>query len=259
MKTMLKGWLTGAGVAASLMVAVQAAPVSGSQGEVVLMQNSDGHTTVRAVSGELHTRSAQPWTPDRLQAALKAMPKGGVSRGKALHSSMLCSSCHGAAGESVSPNWPSLNGQRADYTYKMLLDYQSGLRREDHRAGVMNAVAELLSQQDMADLAAFYAAQPLTPASREGNAATLKMVRKGDPQRLATPCASCHGLGGQGGINETPALAGLPVTYFVRTMQHYKHGSRHNDAQQAMRAFAKPLSDEEIVQLAHYYAAMPKP
>lgn len=206
------------------------------------------------LAGHAQQGTQVKWTPASLRVALSEMPAGDVSKGKVLHNDLFCASCHGVAGEALTPNWPSLAGQRAEYTYKMLLDYHSGLRREDERAGVMNAVAEMLSKQDMADLAAFYAAQSLPAAAHAADAATAQLIRRGEPSRLVTPCASCHGLHGQGGINETPALAGLPRDYFIRTMQHYRDGSRHNDALQAMRAFAKPLTDAEIMALADYYA-----
>jgi len=211
--------------------------------------------SLAALASEPAAPAAQAWTPALLAQALQGMPKGDAERGKQLHGDLFCASCHGVAGESTTNNWPSLAGQRAEYTYKMLLDYKSKLRVEDERGHLMAAVAHFLTQQDMADLAAFYAAQPL-PAMQggSGNEVAEKLVRKGDPTRLITPCAACHGLHGQGGVNETPALAGMTPEYFVRTMKHYRDGKRVNDSKQAMRAFAKSLTDAEIEALAAYYA-----
>jgi cytochrome c553 len=84
-----------------------------------------------------------------------------------------------------------------------------------------------------------------------------QLVRKGDPSRLITPCASCHSTRGQGGKFEAPALAGQNPLYFVRTLLDYQTGHRSNDAAQAMRAFAKRLSRDEIEALATYYADLP--
>ncbi|MFZ5465693.1 MAG: c-type cytochrome [Pseudomonadota bacterium] len=206
-----------------------------------------------AMASEPAAPAAPAWTPATLTQALQAMPKGDASRGKQLHGDMFCASCHGVAGESTTMNWPSLVGQRAEYTYKMLLDYKTKLRVEDQRGHLMVTAVQTLKEQDMADLAAFYAAQPL-PAMQGGNEVAEKLVRQGDPTRLVTPCAACHGLHGQGGVNETPALAGMTPEYFVRTMKHYRDGKRNSDAMQAMRAFAKPLTDAEIEALAAYYA-----
>ncbi|MEW6764456.1 MAG: c-type cytochrome [Pseudomonadota bacterium] len=199
------------------------------------------------------TPAAPAWTSATLAQALQTMPKGDAVRGKQLHGDNFCASCHGEAGEATTMNWPSLAGQRAEYTYKMLLDYKTERRSEDARGHLMVTAVHTLSEQDMADLAAFYAAQPL-PAMNGGNDVAEKLVRKGDPTRLVTPCAACHGLHGQGGVNETPALAGMTPEYFVRTMQLYRDGSRSSDAAKAMRAFAEPLTDAEIEALASYYA-----
>lgn len=240
-------------------VLLAADTVPNPKAEVMLIKEQAGKASVQMLEGHAHVRPAVAWTPAAVFAALSEMPQPDAQRGKVLHSDLFCASCHGVAGESISNNWPSLAGQRAEYTYKMLLDYQSGLRREDEKASIMKAEAELLSKQDMADLAAFYAAQPLPVAAHVANAATSHMIRKGEASRLVTPCASCHGLHGQGGINESPALAGLPRDYFIRTMQYFRDGKRNNDSVKAMRAFAKPLTDAEIIALADYYAPVVAP
>jgi cytochrome c553 len=198
---------------------------------------------------------AVPWTPLTWFQAQKAMPKGEVAVGEKLHQELFCASCHGAKGESVSGNWPALNGQRAVYTYKQLLDYKSGLRHEDQRSAIMVTVAQMLNEQQMADLAAFYQAQSLTAC--ELNKAKPMLVKHGDPERLLTPCAACHGAQGQGGVNETTALRGMPRDYFVRTMHAFREGKRHNDTMKGMRQFAMPLTYKEIEELADYYACEP--
>lgn len=240
----------------SALLAADAA--STPKAEVIVIDKQAGHTSVQMLEGHAHLRPAVAWTPATLSQALRDMPAPDVQRGKELHSSMFCASCHGVAGESVSDNWPSLAGQRTNYTYKMLLDYQSGLRHENETASIMKAEAELLTKQDMADLAAFYAAQPLPAMSAQGSAkgsvSAETLVRHGDTARLITPCASCHGLHGQGGINEASALSGMSAEYFIRTMHDFRDSKRSNDAVKAMRAFAKPLTDEEIIALANYYA-----
>lgn len=83
-----------------------------------------------------------------------------------------------------------------------------------------------------------------------------KLARRGDLTRLITPCASCHGTAGQGGVNETPALAGQTVGGFVRTMHDYRDSKRVTDANQGMRQFAAPLTPQEIRELAAYYAGL---
>ncbi len=200
------------------------------------------------------------WTPEALQESLANMPKGDVQRGKELNQTMMCASCHGDAGTALSRNWPSTAGQRVEYTYKTLQDYAQGRFAQHQGAGAMAAIAGLLSQQQMSDLATYYAQQGLPQATVKPTLTKAErknvdiLVRKGDVNRLITPCASCHGVKGEGGINETPALAGQEALYFERTMQAYKQGTRSTDSYGLMRMVAANLTDAEIKALAAYYA-----
>lgn len=206
-----------------------------------------------------------PRTPSvaEVRTTLAAMPRGNVQRGRQLNQSLMCASCHGDDGVAPTQNWASLAGQRAAYTYKSLLDYQRGGRHENPRATLMAVAVKGMSRQDMADVAAYFANLPAkaAPAPRLDKAAHAhaeRLARRGDPARLLTPCASCHGAAGQGGVNETPALAGQSVGSFVRTMQDYREGRRVTDANQGMRQFAERLTMAEIRELAAYYAHLGK-
>jgi cytochrome c553 len=212
-----------------------------------------------AVMAEGH-QTAEPWTVGGLRTNLAAMPAGDVARGEKLNQDMMCASCHGDAGQALTRNWPSTAGQRAVYTYKTLQDYAAGRFAKHAGADAMAALSGMLSQQDMADLAVFYATKSLPTASERPSLDAKawqvadQLARQGDAKRLITPCASCHGVKGEGGINETPALAGQEAYYFERTMQAYQQGTRATDVHAAMRQFATSLSDAEIQALAAYYA-----
>ncbi len=78
---------------------------------------------------------------------------GNSEAGKA--KSQVCQACHGVDGNSSDPTYPRLAGQYEDYMIKALQDYKSGARKN----AIMNGLAAPLSEQDMADLAAFYASQ----------------------------------------------------------------------------------------------------
>ena len=216
-------------------------------------------STYAFAGGHEEAVEAQAWTPKTLRESLAAMPAGDISRGKETHDRLYCASCHGAAGEAPSRNYPHLAGQRAEYTYKMLVDYKDYRRDEGTgRAQSMVQLSQLLTEQQMADLAVYYESLPFP----EGNgtlSGTPLLVSKGDPQRLLTPCASCHGVSGEGGRNETPALAGQVKDYFIRTMHNFKEEHRDNDTEEGMRQFVHDLTEEEIETLAEYYASMPKP
>lgn len=207
--------------------------------------------------------AAKPWTPASLRTALAALPPGEAERGRVVNQQLFCASCHGDTGVAPTQNWPHLAGQKAAYTAKMLLDYQSRLRAENHGAALMHDIAVMMTPQQIADVSAFYAVQPAPrddgtprPVAAPGVSAE-QLVRKGDPARLLTPCASCHGVQGQGGKLEAPALAGQNPLYLTRTLLNYQSGKRANDAARGMSAFAKKLSRSEIDALATYYADLP--
>ena len=82
---------------------------------------------------------------------------GDAKAGKA--KAQACAACHGADGNSVNPEWPSLAGQHASYISKQLADFKAGEERKDP---VMAGQVAPLSAEDMADLGAYFAT--LTPA-----------------------------------------------------------------------------------------------
>jgi cytochrome c553 len=188
------------------------------------------------------------WTVE----TMKLVASGNAEKGKQLN--QTCAGCHGAEGLSAMPVNPHLAGQDAAYTYKQLKDYKDKTRAN----AIMSGLVAGLSDQDMADLAAFYAAQKPPPASGTGSDAAKELVTYGDGKRLVPACNSCHGPKGEGNPRSKgmPMLAGQTVDYFKQTMQAYRSGARANDVYSVMRSVAKELTDEEIAALASYYAAL---
>ena len=177
---------------------------------------------------------------------LKLVAAGNIERGRSM--SAICSACHGADGISLTPVWPNLAGQLPGYTYKQLIDYRDGKRRDPGMAPMVAA----LSDQDMADLAALYASFA-APAAVTGVVAPA-LVDRGDPQRIIQPCKVCHGNGGVGTMRDGPAIAGQHRDYLVTTLQNYKNGTRANDVYSRMRMIAASLTDDEIDALAEYFS-----
>lgn len=204
---------------------------------------------------------ATPWSNFALENTLKAMPQGDATRGQEIHTQMMCNACHGEKGESPSRNYASLNGQTAEYTTKMMLDYRDGRRWENYKqANIMVKLAKAMDDQQIADVAAFYASNPSTVWEIETQPVSAKidqLIRKGDVSRMITPCASCHGAHGEG-KSITPAIAGQVPEYFVRTMKAYQGKHRKNDVNDGMGQFTHDLTDEEIQALADYYATLSK-
>lgn len=203
----------------------------------------------------LNTLVAAPSTNLAWTSEARAIVRSGdPARGQKL--AAQCAGCHGDKGVSPTPLFPSLAGQLARYTYKQLKDYKDGKRADNP---MMSGLAKPLDDQKMADLAAFYAAQPLPsgkPSDGDSEDTAQTLVWRGDGTRLIAPCASCHGRTGEGKIVDVPALAGQQASYFSQTMQAFKTGKRANDTYKRMRLIASELTDEEIKNLADYYAAM---
>ena len=212
-----------------------------------------------AISGHGEKPHAQAWTNFALENQLREMPAGDATRGAKIHENMMCNACHGEKGESPSRNYASLNGQTQEYTMKMMLDYRDGRRWEDYKqANIMVKISRAMNDQEIADIAAFYASNPATAWNIERQEVTPaidRLVRKGDVKRMITPCASCHGAHGEG-KDITPAIAGQVPEYFIRTMKAYQHQHRTNDVNEGMAQFTHDLTDEEIEALANYYATL---
>ncbi|HET8748012.1 MAG TPA: c-type cytochrome [Ramlibacter sp.] len=169
---------------------------------------------------------------------------GDVGRGGTL--ALRCTMCHGARGVSTS-DVPNLAGQYAEVTYKQLIDYQNGHRRH----ALMQGLAAGLSEQDIRDLAAFYAQLP-RPSPAGPATAVPPLVNVGDPMRNIAPCASCHG-----GIDKKPGspwLDGMSQAYLATQMQQFADGARRNDTLASMRNIARQMRPEEIEAVARYYA-----
>ncbi len=158
-----------------------------------------------------------------------------------------CVACHGPNGNSVIPQNPSLAGQTWRYIYLQLRDFKEG-RRSDPQ---MSPMAKDLSRDDMIALGNWFAAQK--PAINQFKADSTK-VAAGIKVADAVLCAMCH-LGGFSGQNEIPRVAGQNYEYVVKQLQDFKNRRRTNDAGN-MTSVAGTLSDQDIVNLAHYITTL---
>lgn len=169
-----------------------------------------------------------------------------IGRGATL--SLRCSMCHGARGMSGA-NIPNLAGQNAAFLYKQLRDLQSAHRQ----SSIMAPHAANLSDQDMRDLAVYYAYLPrMTPPPAATVPPVPKLVEIGAPMRNIAPCASCHVAGRK---TASPVLDGEPHAYILAQLQAFGRGTRHNDINGQMRNVARQMTPQEIQAVAAYYAA----
>jgi cytochrome c553 len=189
------------------------------------------------------------WTPDLLQILAAAKPERGFAKAQE-----VCVACHGEQGVSRAPEFPNLAGQSGAAIYKQLNDYRTGSRTHP----LMTDIAKALDEATLADIAAYYAAQPkrnADPATlAESPPAIVRLVELGDPSRNIPPCASCH-RPGSGGPIETPILSEQGKEYLVLQLKTYAAGDRRNDVYGRMRAIAAKLTPTEIDGLAVYYRA----
>jgi len=160
-----------------------------------------------------------------------------------------CAICHGPTGVSRA-DAPNLAGQYAAAIYKELMDFHSGARVN----ATMSPFAANLSEQDMADVAVYYAYLPRLPGYHPNLPPSLpRIVISGAPLRGIAPCGSCHGtLDNKVG---SPWLEGQPAPYIKAQLQAFASGARKNDISQQMRNIARRLTPQEIEEIAAYYSS----
>lgn len=174
---------------------------------------------------------------------------GDAKRGVA-----ACMGCHGANGVSGGGAYPKLAGQHASYIVKQLKDYKAG---KDRANAVMSAFAGLLSDEDMANVAAYVSKQ--TPGlGTAKNKASIelgqKIYRGGIAGKSVAACAGCHGPNGSGIPAQFPRISGQWPEYTEAQLVAYRAGDRKNSVQ--MSAIAAKMSDAEIKAVADYVAGL---
>ena len=149
-------------------------------------------------------------------------------------------SCHGQAGEPMDPKtMPTIWGQQQSYLVKQLHDFRSG----DRLSPIMSPIAKELAQEDLRQIAAYFAAKGW-PA--QGAAAATA------PPGL-TQCQPCHQRNFEGGL-PAPRLAGLSYDYLLAAMRGFATGERTNNGD--MPKFIQALSDSEREAMARYLSAL---
>ena len=185
-------------------------------------------------------------------AAPVALGAGDPAEGRQKAES--CGGCHGPDGNGAAPVFPKLAGQHASYLVKQLHDFKSEHRLEP----TMTAMALALSDDDMADIGAYYAEQAVKVESAQPNELGRTIYRAGDPSRGVPACTGCHGPEGKGNAPAGfPALRGQYAAYLSKTLHDFKGKARYNDPNEMMRVVAGRLTDEEVTALSEYIASLP--
>lgn len=178
-----------------------------------------------------------------------ALADGTAEAGQA--KSTPCVACHGVDGNSLNPVWPTLAGQHPSYIVKQLKAFKSGARQDP----MMSPMATPLSEQDMEDLAAYFASKAPNGLEAEPSKVSLgqRLFRGGDEKTGLAACEACHGPGGDGNPAALyPSIRGQHATYVATQLKNYRSGTRQTDQNQMMRNVAATMTDEQIAAVAAY-------
>jgi len=190
---------------------------------------------------------------------------GDAAKGEALVAS--CAACHGADGNSAMANFPKIAGLGEKYLLKQLQDIKTGARAVPEMAGQLDASSE----QNLADMAAFFAAKTTQLSGSKEQQVQLnsglktdglklgsKLYRGGNMESGVPACSGCHSPTGQGNAPAGyPRLSGQHADYVAKQLRDFRAGNRTNDGDaQVMRGVAQYMSDAEIDAVANFIAGL---
>lgn len=176
---------------------------------------------------------------------------GDAEAGKA--KAITCAACHGADGNSVNPVWPSIAGQHPTYFVEQLKAFKGGQRSEP----LMLGQVMMLSEDDMKNLAVYYAGMPAA-AKSVADPSTItrgqRLYRGGDRETSTPACNACHGPTGRGNpAASVPSVKGQYAVYAAAQLRAYASGARESDGPtRVMRDIAAKLSEDDIIAVASY-------
>ena len=182
----------------------------------------------------------------------KAAAKPDLAKGQAT-STNVCAACHASDGSRGSPANPILQGQHPEYLVKQLTEFKSGKRAN----AIMMGMAATLSEDDMKNVAAFYAGKQAKPGfakNKELVSLGEKIYRGGIADRSVPACAACHSPTGAGIPAQYPRMAGQHADYTEAQLVAFRGGVRKNSLQ--MTGVAAKMNDREIKAVSDYIAGL---
>lgn len=163
----------------------------------------------------------------------------------------VCSGCHGADGNSMIPSFPKLAGQGEVYLVNQLKDIRDGARNVPQMMGILTDRTD----QDLADMAAFYSTQKVTVGATNPDLLDLgrQIYRAGIAEKGVAACTACHSPTGAGNAQAGfPAVGGQHADYLISQLKAYRTETRTNGQAKLMQQVAALLSDKEIEAVASY-------
>ncbi|WP_394129169.1 c-type cytochrome [Shewanella maritima] len=187
------------------------------------------------------------------------MAEGNIEAGKT--KSMMCAACHGADGNSMIDMYPKLAGQHSNYLEKQLKDFRAAAKTggsEGRMDPVMGGMSMTLSDQDIADISAFYASQQKAPiAVSDVPELGESLYKGGDVARGITACIACHGPDGNGmEAAGFPEVGGQHANYIKIQLNKFRDTNRNNDLNGMMQDVSKKLTDADIEALSKYISSI---
>lgn len=171
----------------------------------------------------------------------------------------VCAACHGPDGNSPLPANPIVAGQHAGYLAKQLNDFkpQEGAEQPARPSPIMQGFAAMLSADDVRNVSAWFASQPLKP-SAAGDKALAELgrdiYRAGIAAKGVPACSGCHSPNGAGIPVQYPRVQGQYAEYSEAQLVAFRQGTRANSEQ--MKTIAERLSDREIKAVSEYMAGL---
>ncbi|HEV7914046.1 MAG TPA: c-type cytochrome [Albitalea sp.] len=187
-----------------------------------------------------------------LAADAAAAAKPDLAKGQA-KSTEVCAACHTNDGSRGSPANPIIAGQHREYLVKQLTEFKTDKRLSP----IMKGFAATLSDEDMKNVAAFYATKQAKPGfakNKEFVALGEKIYRGGLADRQIAACAGCHGPNGSGIPSQYPRLGGQHADYTEAQLKAFRIGARNNSAQ--MTGLTAKMTDKEIAAVSDYIAGL---
>ena len=186
-----------------------------------------------------------------------AFAAGNAAAGKS--ATQVCAGCHGADGNAMIPVNPKLAGQHASYIEQQLRNFRSGIRKDP----VMTGMAAGIKEQDIANIAAYFASNKVTMGGVEKDKMVLgeRVYRGGIDTKGVPACMGCHGPTGAGNAPaKFPSLSGQNPAYVEKTMKDFRDSKRGGDEKDStgkiMRDIAARMSDGEIASVASYVSGL---
>lgn len=203
--------------------------------------------TAAALASPFVSASANEEKPAAPMAAKPDLVKGEASF------TAVCAACHGADGNSMIPNQPSLAQQHPEYLAKQLMEFKSGKRVDP----VMSGMAAVLTDEDVVNVSAWLSKQKAaenTAKDKDLVALGERIYRGGLQDRQIAACAGCHSPNGVGIPAQYPRLSGQHADYTVAQLVNFREGKRTNSTQ--MTGVAAKMTDREIKAVSDYIAGL---